>query len=209
MMRWSGHSPRMDPITRSTSPFCQGDVGVIGSSRIPIARTRRGNTWSKALSVSRIGNCWRGVPWKGFGASASQPLSRSVPRYGDPNNLPSRQPQDKHPKAGGTINRSMAARLVMCFWRKAFQPRDHARGGLIMDRETVDSGAAFSRRRCVRRIRYGELWRRATRPDTQSYRPLPIFYPLITHTSSTRVTDARRTFGNGRARPALWRNPMR
>jgi hypothetical protein len=78
----------------------------------------------------------------------------------------------------------------MCFWRKAFQPRDHARGGLIMDRETVDSGAAFSRRRCVRRIRYGELWRRATRPDTRSYRPLPIFYPLITHTSSTRVTDA-------------------
>ena len=37
---WSKHSRRSVPIRRSTYAFCQGDLGEIGRSRIPIVRTR-------------------------------------------------------------------------------------------------------------------------------------------------------------------------
>ncbi len=39
---WSTHSRRIDPINRSTKPFCQGEAGAIGLSRMPMARSRRG-----------------------------------------------------------------------------------------------------------------------------------------------------------------------
>src|SRR5215472_17863308 len=41
-MMWSAHSRRIDPISRSAKPFCQGEAGAIGLSRMPIARSRRG-----------------------------------------------------------------------------------------------------------------------------------------------------------------------
>src|SRR5216683_8409851 len=37
-MMWSTHSRRIDPISRSTTPFCQGEAGAVGLSRIPMAR---------------------------------------------------------------------------------------------------------------------------------------------------------------------------
>ena len=43
-MMWSTHSRRIDPISRSAKPFCQGDAGVIGLSRMPMARNRRVTT---------------------------------------------------------------------------------------------------------------------------------------------------------------------
>jgi hypothetical protein len=33
-MMWSTHSRRIDPISRSATPFCQGEAGAVGSSRI-------------------------------------------------------------------------------------------------------------------------------------------------------------------------------
>jgi hypothetical protein len=36
---WSTHSRRIDPISRSTKPFCQGEVGAVGLSRMPMARS--------------------------------------------------------------------------------------------------------------------------------------------------------------------------
>src|SRR4051794_19084094 len=33
-MIWSVHSRRIDPISRSTKPFCQGEPGAMGLSRI-------------------------------------------------------------------------------------------------------------------------------------------------------------------------------
>jgi hypothetical protein len=41
---WSRHSRRTVPIRRSAWPFCQGDPGETGWSRIPIARSRCVNT---------------------------------------------------------------------------------------------------------------------------------------------------------------------
>jgi hypothetical protein len=40
---WSTHSRRFDPISRSTTPFCQGEASAVGLSRIP-ARNRRVTT---------------------------------------------------------------------------------------------------------------------------------------------------------------------
>src|SRR6266566_3803494 len=43
-MMWSTHSRRIDPISRSTKPFCQGEAGAVGLSRMPMARNRRVTT---------------------------------------------------------------------------------------------------------------------------------------------------------------------
>src|SRR5215467_3777374 len=40
-MRWSTHSRRIDPINLSAKPFCQGEPGAMGLSRMPIALSRR------------------------------------------------------------------------------------------------------------------------------------------------------------------------
>src|ERR1700674_1245406 len=54
MITWSRHSRRIDPIERSTYPFCHGDRGAMGRSRMPIARSRRVNASPKAPSLSRM-----------------------------------------------------------------------------------------------------------------------------------------------------------
>src|SRR6266571_9472267 len=37
---WSTHSRRIEPISLSAKPFCQGKPGAIGLSRMPVARNR-------------------------------------------------------------------------------------------------------------------------------------------------------------------------
>jgi len=41
LAHWSRHSRRIDPINRSAKPFCQGEAGAVGLSRMPMARNRR------------------------------------------------------------------------------------------------------------------------------------------------------------------------
>jgi hypothetical protein len=41
---WSRHYRRIEPISRSACPFCHGDCGAVGRSRMPIERTRRAKT---------------------------------------------------------------------------------------------------------------------------------------------------------------------
>jgi len=43
-MMWSRHSRPIDPINRSAEPFCQGEDGAVGLSRMPMARNRRPTT---------------------------------------------------------------------------------------------------------------------------------------------------------------------
>src|SRR5260370_10250550 len=54
-MTWSKHSRRIDPISRSAKPFCQGEAGVMGLSRMPMARNRRVTTAAqmRARSIPR------------------------------------------------------------------------------------------------------------------------------------------------------------
>src|SRR5207245_3720477 len=37
---WSTHSRRIDPISLSAKPFCQGEPGAMGLSRMPMVRNR-------------------------------------------------------------------------------------------------------------------------------------------------------------------------
>jgi hypothetical protein len=46
-MMWSKHSRRTDPISRSAKPFCRGEAGAIGLSRMPMARSRRAQGYLK------------------------------------------------------------------------------------------------------------------------------------------------------------------
>jgi hypothetical protein len=48
------HSRRIEPIKRSTYPFCQDERNDVGRSRIPIARTRALNATPNARSLSRM-----------------------------------------------------------------------------------------------------------------------------------------------------------
>jgi hypothetical protein len=52
-MMWSKHSRRIDPINRSAMPFCHGEAGAIGLSRMPMARSRRvtGQALQAALAL--------------------------------------------------------------------------------------------------------------------------------------------------------------
>jgi hypothetical protein len=50
---WSTHSRRIDPISRSAKPFCQGEAGAIGLSRMSMARDRRVTTAPYLIAVSR------------------------------------------------------------------------------------------------------------------------------------------------------------
>jgi hypothetical protein len=48
---WSTHSRRIDPISRWTKPFCQGEAGAIGWSRMPMARSRRVTTSARRVCL--------------------------------------------------------------------------------------------------------------------------------------------------------------
>src|SRR5438874_11304433 len=55
-IKWSVHSRRIDPINRSTCPFCPSDWEDVGLSRIPIARSRAPNVGPKARSTGSLGS---------------------------------------------------------------------------------------------------------------------------------------------------------
>jgi hypothetical protein len=48
------HSRRIDPINLSAKPFCQGEPGAMGLSRMPMARNRRVTSVPHTRSQSRI-----------------------------------------------------------------------------------------------------------------------------------------------------------
>jgi len=50
---WSTHSRRIDPISRSATAFCQGELGAIGLSRMPMARSRRVSIDPRAGEIQR------------------------------------------------------------------------------------------------------------------------------------------------------------
>ena len=52
MTTWSRQSRRIDPISLSAYPFCHGDRGVIGRSRMPMAPTRRMKATVGAISIA-------------------------------------------------------------------------------------------------------------------------------------------------------------
>jgi Ca2+/H+ antiporter len=47
-MMWSTHSRRIDPISRSAKPFCQGEAGAVGLSRMNL------QFWPGAVAMTLI-----------------------------------------------------------------------------------------------------------------------------------------------------------
>ena len=93
-IKWSRHSCRIDPIKRSTYPFCQGERNAVGRSRMPIARTRALNAAPNARSLSRtryFGALSQGnasVIWR-------KPLCRWVSGHRNPQQLPPSMAENK------------------------------------------------------------------------------------------------------------------
>src|SRR5947209_16873265 len=91
-MMWSRHSRRMEPISRSAKPFCHGERGAIGLSRMPIARRRRLTTEPKTRSRSRIR--YLGADSQGKAAVIWRAIQSRVRRHVGPNELSPVEPND-------------------------------------------------------------------------------------------------------------------
>src|SRR3954452_6145851 len=90
---WSRHSRRMDPISRSAKPFCHGERGAIGLSRMPIARRRCLTTEPKTRSRSRIR--YLGADSQGNASVIWRAIHSAVGvRHADGNELSTVEPND-------------------------------------------------------------------------------------------------------------------
>src|SRR6201996_6277026 len=66
-MTWSRHSRRTEPISLSAYPFCQGERGDVGRSRMPIALPTIGFQILYCLVIVRHGRRL----WVSFGVTAN------------------------------------------------------------------------------------------------------------------------------------------
>src|SRR6185369_7135965 len=117
MITWSRHSRRIDPIERSTYPFCNGDRGAMGRSR----NAHCSKPPSERLAIGTVivtdDKARNSVPGKGFGNLAGQPFRRRIGRDADPYKATASEP----PKADfpctygardlGVLDQSRAGRL--------------------------------------------------------------------------------------------------
>lgn len=61
-MIWSLHSRQIDPINLSATPLCQGDLGAISLSRMPIVPGRRVIGGAIGLILIADQAAWRFIP---------------------------------------------------------------------------------------------------------------------------------------------------
>src|SRR3984957_6140319 len=93
-MMWSKHSRRIDPISRSAKPFCQGEAGAVGLSRMPMARNRRVTTL-RIDPVAIADEVVRSfIPRKCLRYLTSNPFCRRICCDVDPDQVPAVQPDD-------------------------------------------------------------------------------------------------------------------
>src|ERR1700722_16129948 len=93
-MMWSTHSRRIDPISRSAKPFCQGEAGAVGLSRTPNgAQSACDDGAVDTISVSD--HVTRSpIPRKGLGFLTCNPLRVRVGCDVDPDEVPTIEPHD-------------------------------------------------------------------------------------------------------------------
>ena len=91
---WSTHSRRIDPINRSAKPFCQGEAGAVGLSRMPIARNRRLTDSRHRLIPIAVKKRGTLIPGEGLGYLACDPFSCRICCDIDPDQVPAVQPDD-------------------------------------------------------------------------------------------------------------------
>src|SRR4030088_3346106 len=84
---WSRHSRRSDPISRAAKPFCQGEAGAIGLSRMPMA-SRSACDDGAIDPIAITDHVTRSaVPRKSLGDLACDPLRRRVGCDVDPDEI--------------------------------------------------------------------------------------------------------------------------
>ena len=90
---WSTHSRRIDPINRSAKPFCQGDAGAVGLSRMPMARNRRVTTVLYPIPITdEVARSL--IPRKCLGYLARNPFCGWICCHVDPDEISAIQPND-------------------------------------------------------------------------------------------------------------------
>jgi hypothetical protein len=79
-MMWSTHSRRIDPISRSAKPFCQGEAGAVGLSRMPMAQSAGDD---RAIDLIPIADqvFWGIIPRQGLGDLTRNPFRCRVFGY--------------------------------------------------------------------------------------------------------------------------------
>src|ERR1700738_2136784 len=90
-MTWSTHSRRIDPISRSAKPFCQGEAGAVGLSRMPMARNRYAAIDPVAIA-DQVVRCL--IPRKCLRYLTCNPLPRRVCCDVDPDEVSAVEPDD-------------------------------------------------------------------------------------------------------------------
>src|SRR5260221_9205501 len=93
-MMWSRHSRRIDPISRSAKPFCQGEAGAIGLSRnAHDTQSARDDDAIDSIPISdHIARSH--VPRKSLGDLTCNPVRRRVGCDVNPNEISTIQPHD-------------------------------------------------------------------------------------------------------------------
>src|SRR5260221_6004021 len=93
-MMWSSHSRRIDPISRSAKPFCQGEAGAIGLSRnAHDTQSARDDDAIDSIPISdHIARSH--VPRKSLGDLTCNPVRRRVGCDVNPNEISTIQPHD-------------------------------------------------------------------------------------------------------------------
>ena len=90
---WSTHSRRIDPISLSAKPFCQGEPEAMGLSRMPMARNRRVTAAIDAIPITD--QLARGlIPRECFSNLACDPFRGRIRCDIDPDKVSAAQPDD-------------------------------------------------------------------------------------------------------------------
>src|SRR6476660_2965542 len=83
---WSRHSRRIDPISRSAKPFCQGEAGAIGLSRMPMCQSALDAGAIDPIAITD--HVTRSpIPRKSLGDLACDPFRRRVGCDVDPDEI--------------------------------------------------------------------------------------------------------------------------
>src|SRR5258708_4787578 len=114
----STHSRRIDPINLSAKPFCQGEPGAMGLSRMPIALSRCvGRSAIDLISIpDQVARSL--IPRECLRDLACDPFRGRMRCDVDPNKVSARQPDDdegvEHVEANGWGNEQVHGGDVRC-----------------------------------------------------------------------------------------------
>ena len=101
-------------MSRSTYAFCQGDLGAVGRSRIPIdlSRFMKDLTIGAVIVADQVG--WRGVPRERLDDLLRQPFGRRMPGHSEPKQLAAPMTDDNKCKQALECRRVDHAQIDRC-----------------------------------------------------------------------------------------------